>query len=192
MLELPLRLPGRSWNRGWFCWCGNEPLSLCQDMPGPTCQLTRDELEVTNSRKSMSSTVLGNVSSPVGQMENKATKISAPKDQGHHGAFFLLPMCSIYRAGPCAISSCTQLLSCASPRGSVPGHAVSHCHSSAFVVPLSSPDLRLSSSIASYMIPLSWKKQQKEVFFSSQEVGIFLATTKKVAIACFVQMTSFS
>lgn len=36
------------------------------------------------------------------------------------------------------------------------------------------------------------KKQQKEVFSSSQEAGIFLASTTKVAIACFVQMTSFS
>lgn len=78
-------------------------------------------------------------------------KINGPKEQEHYGAFLLFPMCCIYRPGPCALFS-TWLLSCV---GSVPGYAISHCHSSAFIVPLSSPDLRFSSSIASYMIPLS-------------------------------------
>lgn len=79
----PLRPPGRSWNRVWLCWCGNELMSMSQDMPGPTCQLTRDELEVTNSRKSSSNTVLGNVSSPAWQIQNKAMKINGPKERGH-------------------------------------------------------------------------------------------------------------
>lgn len=133
-LETP-ETPRQVLEQGLVLLRGNELMFMSQDMPGPTCQLklTRDELEVTNSRKSTSNTVLGNVSSPVRQIRNKAMKINGPKEQGHYRAFLILPMCSICRAGPCAVSS-TQLLSCASPRGSVPGHAVSHCHSSAFIV----------------------------------------------------------
>lgn len=70
-----------------------------------------------------------------GKIQDKVMKINTPKEQGHHGVSQFLPTCSIYSLGPCAISS-TQLLSRVSPRGAVPDRAISHCHSSAFMLPL--------------------------------------------------------
>lgn len=105
-----------------------------------------------------------------------------------HISPWLLPVCSIYSLGPCAISS-TVFLSQMSPRDAVPKHAISHCHSSPFLFLFFDPALSFSSNIIGYMILLSWKKTQKNTkqkicYFQQPGRWHISSYNKKVSIAC--------
>lgn len=113
-----------------------------------------------------------------GKIQTKVMKINTPKEQGHHGVSQFLPTCSIYSLGPCAISS-AQLLSRVSPRGAVPDHAISHCHSSAFMLPLCFSCSKFLFKHYQLHDPTVMKKPKNIIISSSQKAGFFLVIKKE-------------